>query len=196
MRLFILLLLGSIVACERSLPQKTTPKNSSLTTTTQKTVYPEGMPPVYDQFDDLAFLFNQQSDTTYLINFWATWCKPCVKELPYFEALRQQYSQTPFKIVLVSLDFKKQLTTKLLPFIEEHALQSEIVVLIDPNENVWVDKIEPEWSGAIPMTLLYRKDKHVFQEGSFESLKELEDWVQVFLNYHVQRIIEDNGFRR
>ena len=70
--LFILLLLGGLVACEGVLPRKTVSKEIAPTTSLQKTVYPAGMPSVYDQFDDLAFLFKQQSDTTYLINFWAT----------------------------------------------------------------------------------------------------------------------------
>ena len=67
----------------------------------------------YDNFK--AFL-EAENDTTYVVNFWATWCKPCVAELPYFEELYQNYKDQKVKLILVSLDFEKQLETKLLPF--------------------------------------------------------------------------------
>ena len=54
----------------------------------------------YEKFDDIAPLFNKNNDTTYVINFWATWCKPCVEELPYFEDLYAAYSDKKVKIIL------------------------------------------------------------------------------------------------
>ncbi|MEL6356336.1 MAG: thioredoxin domain-containing protein, partial [Bacteroidota bacterium] len=66
-----------------------------------------GLPyPIYDNFDAIEPLFNQQNDTTYIVNFWATWCKPCVEELPHFQELNEKYAGQPLRIVLVSLDFK------------------------------------------------------------------------------------------
>jgi len=146
-----------------------------------ETVYPSDMPPVYEQFDDLAHIFKQQSDTTYIINFWATWCKPCVEELPYFETLTKKYKNSPVKVILVSLDFKKQLVKKLLPFIKKHQLQSEVLVLTDPDANTWVDKVDPAWSGAIPVTLIYKQEQRAFYEEAFEDLAALEKVVEPFL---------------
>src|ERR1043165_4592291 len=51
----------------------------------------------------------EQNDTTYVLNFWATWCKPCVEELPGFDSLLVLESKNPVKIILVSLDFKEDL---------------------------------------------------------------------------------------
>ena len=65
----------------------------------------------YATFDEIEPIFNRQSDSTYVINFWATWCKPCVEELPYFEELNQNYSKEKVKVVLVSLDFEKVFNT-------------------------------------------------------------------------------------
>ena len=66
---------------------------------------------VYDEFSafESDYLSNLSGDTTYVINFWATWCAPCVKELPYFEQLREGNEMKPFKMILVSLDFKSKL---------------------------------------------------------------------------------------
>jgi thiol-disulfide isomerase/thioredoxin len=149
--------------------------------TVATSAYPESMPPVYENFEEMASIFNQETDTTYIINFWATWCKPCVEELPYFEQLTEQYKNQKVKVILVSLDFKKQLATKLLPFIKERNIQSEVVVLLDPDANAWVNRVDPSWSGAIPVTLVYKKDKRAFYEESFEDLAALDNIVKPFL---------------
>ncbi len=140
-----------------------------------------GLPPIYEHFEDLAPIFAQQNDTTYVINFWATWCAPCVKELPYFEALTEKYATQKVKVILVSLDFSKQLETKLKPFLKENKLQSKVLILIDPDANSWVDKVNPAWSGAIPTTVVYKGDINEFYEKSFDSLTELEEIITPFL---------------
>ena len=122
-----------------------------------------------------------KNDTTYVINFWATWCKPCVEELPYFIELYNNYQGEKVKLILVSLDFKKQIDKKLIPFIEKHNLQPEVVVLTDPDANSWIPKIADEWSGAIPATLVYNKNNRSFYEQSFESFEELNSILKSIL---------------
>src|ERR1700741_1424345 len=61
-------------------------------------------------------------DTLYIINFWATWCAPCVAELPEFDALKKRYGNQPVKVLLVSLDFKEDYPLKLARFIERKRL--------------------------------------------------------------------------
>lgn len=148
-------------------------------TMTTKTI--PGLPPIFEKFAGLAPIFEQQNDTTYVINFWSTWCAPCVKELPYFEALHQKYLDKKVKVILVSLDFPKQLETKLKPFLAKNNLQSTVLVLTDPDANSWVDQVNPTWSGAIPATVVYKGDKNKFYEKSFENLTELEEVVTPFL---------------
>jgi thiol-disulfide isomerase/thioredoxin len=135
--------------------------------------------PVYT-FNELEPLLHLKNDTTYVVNFWATWCKPCVKELPAFEKLNEKYTNQKVKVVLVSLDFVKNYDSRLLPFIEENKIQSEVVLLNDPKSNVWIDKVSPLWSGAIPATLIYNSSKRQFFEQSF-SFKMLENDVKQFL---------------
>lgn len=69
---------------------------------------------VFDSYSDLEKAVLSDENTTYVVNFWATWCLPCVKELPYFEQLNS--ANKNLKVVLISLDFKNQYETKLLPF--------------------------------------------------------------------------------
>ena len=169
-----------LTACQDSGSTQTTKVKAVVAKETSSKTLP-GLPPIYERFEDLAPIFAQQNDTTYVINFWATWCAPCVKELPYFEALTEKYAAQKVKVILVSLDFSKQLETKLKPFLAENNLQSEVLVLIDPDANTWVDKVNPAWSGAIPATVVYKGDKNKFYEKSFEDLAELEEVVTPFL---------------
>lgn len=130
--------------------------------------------PVYSKFDDIAPLLAQDNDTTYVVNFWATWCKPCVAELPYFTELSEKYAAQPVRILLISLDFPAQLQSRLVPFVEERALKSLVAVLLDGKYNDWIDRVSPEWSGAIPATLIYKGARRHFMGEAVHSLQELE----------------------
>ena len=131
---------------------------------------------VYTQFAafEKDYLTNLDSDTTYIINFWATWCAPCVKELPYFEQYGNENADKPVKLILVSLDFKgKEEQVKNL--VQKKGLQSEVVMLADGKASEWIDKISPEWSGAIPATLVIKNNGRHFYEKSYESYEELTE---------------------
>lgn len=136
---------------------------------------------VYETFDEIEPLFRQKNDTTYIVNFWATWCKPCIEELPYLEQLNTAEIEQPLKVVLVSLDFPKHLESKLLPFVEKHQLGSQVEVLLDGDYNSWIDKVSPEWSGAIPATYIYKQDSHLFIGEPFESYDDLLQSVKTIL---------------
>ncbi len=133
--------------------------------------------PVYTTFDQLAPLFEQNNDTTYVINFWATWCKPCVEELPYFEKLAEDNSGKPVKIVMVSLDFAKEVRGKLLDFVQNRPFELPVIALVDHRYNDWIDRVDPEWSGAIPITVVYRGDQRIFMSEQFDSYEQLAEMV-------------------
>lgn len=117
---------------------------------------------VYKINDLLARINN--SDTTYIINFWATWCKPCVKELPSFDSLYLNSNKRNLKILLVSLDFKEDIEKKLNPFLLKNKIKHECVVLDEINGNDFINKIDEKWTGAIPATLIKLNKKRVFIE--------------------------------
>ncbi|KAB1069076.1 redoxin domain-containing protein [Tamlana haliotis] len=135
---------------------------------------------VYD-FDGFEKFLNKKDDKVYVVNFWATWCAPCVKELPYFEKLNAAYADENVEVLLVSLDFPHMYDTKLKPFIKENNLQSHVVALDDPDMNTWIPKVDESWSGSIPATVIYNKDKRAFFEQSF-TYDELEKEIKPFIN--------------
>jgi thiol-disulfide isomerase/thioredoxin len=137
-----------------------------------------GRIPVYKKFADLEPIFHFDNDTIYVINFWATWCKPCIEELPYLEAFNSKYKDEKVKVILCSLDFPSKIESKLVPFVENRKINSKVIVLLDGKFNDWIDKVSADWSGAIPVTYIYSKNKSHFVSESFKSLKELEDAVE------------------
>lgn len=137
---------------------------------------------VYDKYQELEKAFVTSDDTLYVINFWATWCGPCVKELPYFETLFQETKGQKVIIILVSLDFKDQLQTKLKSFVEKKKYSSQIVALTDKDYNTWLPEVNIDWSGSIPATLLIKGNKRKFVEKDFTSATELKEFIHSFNN--------------
>lgn len=124
-------------------------------------------------FNDFEPLLHKKDDTLRIINFWATWCKPCVKELPAFTRAAQEFSDKKVKVIFVSLDFPEQMEQKLIPFVAERKLDN-VILLDDPKSNTWIPKVDESWSGAIPATLIYKNGQRNFYESGFDysSLKE------------------------
>ena len=136
---------------------------------------------VYDNIQQLETRISQAGDAILVINFWATWCKPCVEELPCFDELKTQNPGHDIQVLLVSLDFKSQLEKKFIPFLRAQKLKSEVVLLTDQDVNTWVPRIYEEWDGAIPATIVLRNGKSRFSLGKFDSVEELSAFVQPFL---------------
>ena len=125
-------------------------------------------------------LKNADAEKTYVINFWATWCAPCIKELPYFQELHE--SQEDIEVILVSLDFPDKLESQLIPFIEKNKITPQVILLDDPDENTWIPAVDSTWSGALPATIIYNKNKRSFYEQSFTKeglMSEVEKFTKI-----------------
>ena len=133
--------------------------------------------PVYDSFEEFQSLLQRNNDSTYIINFWATYCAPCIKEMPVFRKLEEKYKNKPVKIVLTSLDFGKNVKERVRGFMKQHNIRSKVVILDDPDGNSWINKVSENWSGALPGTLIYNKHSRKFFEKTF-TYNELQTIVQ------------------
>jgi thiol-disulfide isomerase/thioredoxin len=117
-------------------------------------------------FEGLQPVLKKSNDTTYVINFWATWCKPCVEEMPGFLKAASEMKSEKVRFVFVSLDFPSQVDTRLKPFVKKHDMADMVILLDDPDSNSWIEKVDPQWSGAIPATLIYKGIDRDFYEKS------------------------------
>jgi thiol-disulfide isomerase/thioredoxin len=116
---------------------------------------------------------SNNKDKIYIYNFWATWCKPCVEEMPYFELLQNAYPDK-IEVVFVSLDDPNKIKEQVLPFIREKKITAEIV-LIEKFGDAEIQAISENWDGTIPATLFVNQQKGVRdfrqQEFTFGELK-------------------------
>ena len=117
--------------------------------------------------DQLNERVKNGKDSTYVVNFWATWCAPCIKELPHFEKLQADYKSDKLKVLLVSVDFKSKLTSAVVPFVKRKNLKNEVFLLNESSPQEYIDRVDPSWSGSIPATLFIKGDKRKFVESEF-----------------------------
>lgn len=134
----------------------------------------------FEKFDDFEKAIIKDDGNVYVVNFWATWCAPCIKELPYFEQLHKENKNV--KVLLVSLDSKKDADAKLKAFVQKKKLTAPVISLSDKDYNGWLGRIDKDWSGAIPATFIFKGDQKLFAEHDFESFAELNDHVNSFTN--------------
>ena len=172
------MLLFSVIVVAWSCKQKT---EKAISEVIEEPITEESSPIPIFNFETLEdAYFNKEDGSTYVINFWATWCKPCVKELPAFEKLNENYKDQGIKVVLVSLDFPEKINTGVVPFMEKYQLQSDVVLLDDPDANTWIPKVSEAWSGAIPATVIVKDGKKTFYERSF-TYEELETEIKAII---------------
>ena len=134
-----------------------------------------------DLSGDFVELNQEVGEGPILLSFWATWCKPCVEELPAFQKLHKTYKDKNVEVILVSLDFPHLYETKLKPFIKEKKIASKVIALDDVDMNSWIPQISKAWSGSIPATIIYKNNISKFFERSF-TFEELEKETLKVLN--------------
>jgi len=123
------------------------------------------------KFNELQTILNKKDNKLYVVNFWATWCKPCVMELPEFMEVNKAYKSNPhFKMILVSLDMANDVETSVVPFLKKNKIDTDVYLLDDNKHmNDWIPAIDKSWTGAIPATVLYRNGKKLeFKESKLQ----------------------------
>ncbi len=115
------------------------------------------------KFDYVQKILESQSNEIQVINFWATWCAPCVKEIHLFETLHKDNPN--MEVILINLDFADAIE-KVNKFVNKNKLTSKVLLLDEIDYNKWIDKIDKTWSGAIPATLIlnFKTGKRIFVE--------------------------------
>lgn len=112
-----------------------------------------------DQVSD--FLTTKNNDTLYVTNFFATWCGPCMREIPHFKEKMEELKNQPVKFTFVSLDRREDWDTKVKQFGEENNLTENIILLDGKLLNQeFFHRNFKTWDGSgIPFTYMKKRDK-------------------------------------
>jgi thiol-disulfide isomerase/thioredoxin len=127
--------------------------------------------------EELESRVKRNNDTTYVVNFWATWCAPCVKELPVFNQVAVASVGQPIQFIYLSLDATSALG-KVQSFWNKKKLEGECYLFDGGDPNIWINALEPSWQGSIPATFLFKNGmKLAFKEQVFHNKKELTHFI-------------------
>jgi len=128
------------------------------------------------KLDRLQQLIQSEKEHIQVINFWATWCAPCIKEIPLFEKINVDRKDVHVRLVSLDMDLDPD-PEKVRKFVIRKKIKSEVLILDEKNPNQWIDKLDKSWSGALPATLVINnksgKRKFVereLHEGEIEKL--------------------------
>ena len=132
--------------------------------------------------EDLTKILNNPDDKLHVINFWASWCGPCVTELPAFQKMVSGSDSSKVDFLFVSLDFPSEAKKKLLPFLKKNGYTFTTALMTDIDYNSWIDIVHPDWQGNIPATLFFNNSRkiHQFNAASMDKT-ELEQKINSLL---------------
>jgi len=119
----------------------------------------------------LETLLSEKQQGLIIINLWATWCPPCVAELPYFGNIYKHYSEKEVHLYLVNIEGKDSKEKVLKPFLERRPLPCPVYLLVEGNPDDLAQVLKTPLTGALPVTLIYKGGKLIkkFEEEIKES---------------------------
>jgi len=132
---------------------------------------------------ELDEILNSNKGKVLLFNFWATWCKPCVEEFPDLIKLYNNYKDKNFKIILISIDFKEDIYTKLIPFLKQNNVYFETYFDDFIKQEDLIDYFDKNWEGGIPST-------YIFNKNGIEESKFLGNKDYAFFEKEIKKYIE------
>ena len=103
---------------------------------------------------DVVKYMNTKTDTVLVVSFWATFCKPCVAEIPDFIKITNKYKNQKVKLVLVSLDLPLFYPDKIAAFAKKNNFNTNLAWLNETDADYFCPMIDSSWSGAIPATII------------------------------------------
>ena len=118
------------------------------------------------KWEGLEKVLKSKNGKIKVVNFWITGCKSCVEELPHFEQLHRSFGDQ-VEVILVNLDEESFEETKVNPLLEKSRITAKVFMLTESDQNSWINKVDPSWSGAIPATVVIDQNnkRHLFEKS-------------------------------
>jgi len=111
--------------------------------------------------EDVKTMIDTTSVPT-IVNFWASWCGPCTREIPWFDRIIAK-KNLQVKLLLVSVDFPTQYPKQLTDFVHKQGYKGEVVFLNETNTHHFTSIIDKNWTGEIPASIFINNSKKYYQ---------------------------------
>jgi len=125
----------------------------------------------------LAILYKPNFSKPVIFNFWATWCKPCIEELPYFMQLDSVFGKDSFALVFLSFDSPSN-PEKVQKFVQSKNIKGTHYLINDVDLDAFITAVNPNWEGNIPYTILFNSNGRQDHGVAFNSLSELINFLK------------------
>jgi thiol-disulfide isomerase/thioredoxin len=130
---------------------------------------------------DLQEIISQRNGKILFLNIWATWCIPCVEEFPTIVKLNKEFKNNDFEVIALSVDLPSERESKIIPFLKKQGAEFRVIVAEEKSSDEIINMLDPDWSGAVPVTFIYDKTgkqvKKLFGAQSYEQMASAADSV-------------------
>lgn len=105
-----------------------------------------------------------------LLNFWATWCAPCIEEFPMIAELAENYKNRGLHVYFISVDWSED-EDKVLEFLERQGIKGISYIKSTQDDESFINSISTAWTGAVPFTILFDKQGNPVNQWEAEKSK-------------------------
>ena len=115
-------------------------------------------------YHSIDAVLNSRDDTTYIVHFWATWCRPCKEEFSDFMKLYKKHRDDEVRIIFVTFDMPHEADKSLIPYLKKNHYHASVWVVDATKVHEWLNKVSKEWNGTVPATIIAKQGrKHFFE---------------------------------
>jgi thiol-disulfide isomerase/thioredoxin len=146
---------------------------------TTHAILPDDEPLRFITGPELQKLIREHRSGALVVNIWATWCVPCVEEVPDLVKLS---ADGDVRVIGVSIDDPEDSASKVAPFLKKKGVPYPVFIKASGNDEGFINSLNEKWTGAVPATFIYdargRQRAMLVGKQSYSSMREAVDAIK------------------